>query len=77
MLKEIFTRRRRYMELSESIREHLSEKIADLMDQGMTSVCGRIPSTPCAGCDRVLALRASLCLHWRSVSERIPVFSHC
>ena len=36
MLKEIFTRRRRYMELSESIREHLSEKIADLMDQGMT-----------------------------------------
>lgn len=29
------TRRRRYIEISESIREHLEEKIADLMDQGM------------------------------------------
>jgi putative ABC transport system permease protein len=31
-----FSRRRRYDELSESIREHLDEKIADLMDGGMT-----------------------------------------
>src|SRR5579871_5547849 len=30
------TRRRRYDELSESIREHLAEKIADLVDSGMT-----------------------------------------
>jgi predicted permease len=29
-------RRRRYNELSETIREHLEEKIADLMDRGMT-----------------------------------------
>src|ERR1700749_1050694 len=36
MRKRIFTRRRRYDELSESIREHLEEKIADLMDDGMT-----------------------------------------
>src|ERR1700758_3636938 len=35
-LKQLFTRRRRYSELSESIREHLEEKIADLMDEGMT-----------------------------------------
>jgi predicted permease len=35
-LKQLFTRRRRYDELSESIREHLEEKIADLMDDGMT-----------------------------------------
>ena len=35
-LKQLFTRRRRYDELSESIREHLEEKIADLMDSGMT-----------------------------------------
>jgi predicted permease len=35
-LKQVFTRRRRYDELSESIREHLEEKIADLMDDGMT-----------------------------------------
>jgi predicted permease len=35
-LKQLFTRRRRYSELSESIREHLEEKIADLMDDGMT-----------------------------------------
>jgi predicted permease len=35
-LNQIFTRRRRYDELSESIREHLEEKIADLMDNGMT-----------------------------------------
>ena len=35
-LKQLFTRRRRYDELSESIREHLDEKIADLMDRGMT-----------------------------------------
>jgi predicted permease len=34
--KQLFTRRRRYDELSESIREHLDEKIADLMDRGMT-----------------------------------------
>ncbi len=33
---QLFTRRRRYAELSESIREHLDEKIADLMDRGMT-----------------------------------------
>lgn len=35
-LKQIFSRPRRYEELSESIREHLEEKIADLMDDGMT-----------------------------------------
>ena len=35
-LRQLFTRRRRYNELSESIREHLEEKIADLMDHGMT-----------------------------------------
>ncbi len=35
-LKQLFTRRRRYDELSETIREHLDEKIADLMDRGMT-----------------------------------------
>ena len=28
--RQLFTRRRRYNELSESIREHLDEKIADL-----------------------------------------------
>lgn len=33
-LKHLFTRRHRYDELSESIREHLEEKIADLMDSG-------------------------------------------
>ena len=36
LLKQLFTRRRRYDELSESIREHLEEKVADLMDQGVT-----------------------------------------
>ena len=35
-LTRLFSRRRRYHELSESIHEHLDEKIADLMDQGMT-----------------------------------------
>jgi hypothetical protein len=33
-LKQLFTRHRHYDELSESIREHLEEKIADLMDNG-------------------------------------------
>lgn len=35
-LRQLLSRRRRYDELSESIREHLDEKIADLMDRGMT-----------------------------------------
>jgi putative ABC transport system permease protein len=35
-LGQLFARRRRYDELSESIREHLDEKVADLMDDGMT-----------------------------------------
>jgi predicted permease len=35
-LNQLFTRRRRYSELSEAIREHLEEKIADSMDEGMT-----------------------------------------
>ncbi|MFZ0630589.1 MAG: ABC transporter permease [Acidobacteriaceae bacterium] len=35
-LQQLFSRRRRYDELSETIREHLDEKIADLMDRGMT-----------------------------------------
>lgn len=34
--QQIFSRRSRYDELSESIREHLDEKIADLIDNGMT-----------------------------------------
>ena len=34
--KQLFSRRRRYDELSETIREHLDEKIADLIDRGMT-----------------------------------------
>lgn len=33
--RQLFSRRRRYYELSESIREHLDEKIADLMDRGI------------------------------------------
>ena len=35
-LSQLFTRRRRYDELSESIREHLDEKIEDMIDRGMT-----------------------------------------
>ena len=35
-LRKLFSRSRHYEELSESIREHLDEKIADLMDHGMT-----------------------------------------
>ncbi|MBN9617456.1 MAG: hypothetical protein BGO25_03655 [Acidobacteriales bacterium 59-55] len=35
-LKQLISRTRRYDELSESIGEHLEEKIADLMDGGMT-----------------------------------------
>ena len=35
-LKQMFSRRSRYDQLSESIREHLEEKIADLMDHGMS-----------------------------------------
>lgn len=35
-LRQILSRRRRYDELSESIREHLDERIADLMGRGLT-----------------------------------------
>jgi predicted permease len=35
-LKHVFTRNRRYDELSRTIHEHLEEKIADLLDRGMT-----------------------------------------
>ncbi|KAA6457987.1 ABC transporter permease [Acidobacteria bacterium AB60] len=35
-LGNLFSRRRRYAELNESIREHLEEQIADLIDRGMT-----------------------------------------
>ena len=35
-LKQFVSRRHCYDELSESIREHLEEKIADLIDRGMT-----------------------------------------
>jgi len=35
-LEHLFSRHRRYDELSEQIREHFDEKIADLMDRGMT-----------------------------------------
>jgi hypothetical protein len=34
--KQPFARRYRYSELSETIRQHLEEKIADLMGSGMT-----------------------------------------
>ena len=34
--KQLSTRRHRYDELSETIREHLDEKIDDQMDRGMT-----------------------------------------
>jgi putative ABC transport system permease protein len=37
-LRQIFSRRRRYEELSQTIREHLDEKTADLMDGGMSRV---------------------------------------
>ena len=35
-LKQILSRRRRYNELAESIREHLEEKIEDLMEEGLS-----------------------------------------
>lgn len=35
-LRHLFSRGRRYDELSETIREHLDEMVADLMDRGMT-----------------------------------------
>jgi putative ABC transport system permease protein len=34
-LRQLFTRRRCYNELSDTIREHIEEKIAVLMDGGM------------------------------------------
>jgi hypothetical protein len=34
--RQLFSRRRRYDELSQSIHEHIEEKIADLIDRGMT-----------------------------------------
>ena len=34
--KQVFSRSRRYNDLSESIREHLNEKIEYLMEDGMT-----------------------------------------
>ena len=36
-LGQLFSRSRRYDELSESIREHLDEKIADLMGRAATT----------------------------------------
>lgn len=36
LLRQLFSRRYHYGELSETIREHLEEKIADLIDRGMT-----------------------------------------
>jgi len=36
LFKRIFRRKRIYVELSESIREHLDEKIDDLMGEGMS-----------------------------------------
>jgi len=35
-LRQLFSRHRRYNELSETIREHLEEKIVDLVERGMT-----------------------------------------
>ena len=35
-LRQLFSRHRHYDELSQSIREHLEEKIADLTERGMT-----------------------------------------
>ncbi|MGB6191090.1 MAG: ABC transporter permease [Terracidiphilus sp.] len=35
-IRQLFSRHRRYNELSESIREHLDEKISDLMERGMS-----------------------------------------
>lgn len=35
-LKQLLTRRRRYNEIAESIREHIDEKVTDLMDHGMS-----------------------------------------
>ena len=34
--RQLFSRRRRYHQLSESIREHLDETIDELMDNGMS-----------------------------------------
>lgn len=34
--KQLFGRRRQYDEISDLIREHIDEKIADLMDRGTT-----------------------------------------
>lgn len=36
LAKQVFTRNRRYDELSQTIHEHLEEKIANLIDRGMT-----------------------------------------
>ena len=49
--RQLFTRRRRYDELSESIREHLEEKIADLTDGGMTRDEAESRSTRVRQCD--------------------------
>jgi len=35
-LRQIFSRRRRYDDLSVSIQEHLEDKVEDLMDEGMS-----------------------------------------
>ena len=42
-LKRIFKRQRRYDELAESIREHMDEKIADLMSDGPCAAKRNVP----------------------------------
>ena len=49
-LKHLFSRRLRYDELSETIREHLNEKVADLIDRGMSQEDAERTARRSSGC---------------------------
>src|SRR5215469_2696887 len=64
LLAELFSRRRRYRELSESIREHLDEKITDLMDRGMTRETAERVARREFGNETLIEQRSREVWHW-------------
>lgn len=68
-LKELFSRDRRFSELSESIREHLEEKVADLMDRGMTREKAERTARREFGNVSLIEERSREAWHWRRLES--------
>jgi len=75
-LRQFFSRHRRYSELSEAIREHLEEKVVDMMEHGMTRKQAEIAARREFGNVTLIEERSREVWQWQRLESLLADLKH-